>query len=107
MSDKREFPRKPIQTNALLKYEGQEIPAIVQDITVKGIQVKTDRPFDPGASLELNLTKQEELNSTVLSGVVTRCGPVEHNKFILAISLLNPDDNYMMDALAFIHRNQA
>lgn len=106
MSDKREFPRKPIQSEVLLKYKGQSVSAVIQDITVKGILLETDQPFDKDDSLELTLPKNIVLKSTVLSGQVVRCGPAKNNKYIVAISLLNPDDNYMMDALAFIHRNQ-
>ncbi len=105
MSDKREFPRKTIQLNALLKIQEDEISSIVRDITVKGILLEIHKSLEIGQSVELTLLKHEDLTPTSISGQVVRCDPLENKNFIVAISLLNPDDSYMMDTLAYIHRS--
>lgn len=86
--------------------DGRKFSAVVIDISVKGMLLEFDQPLEIEKCLQLNLLEHEEISSCILEGQIVRCERREQGKFVVAFSLLNPDDKFMMDALAYIHQGK-
>ncbi len=106
MPEKRGFPRKKIEAKVTLVFDGLKISAVVMDISVKGLLLKCDQPLEVGKSIKMNLLEHEEISSCILEGQIVRCNRVKEDNFVVAFSLVKPDDKFMMDALAYIHQYQ-
>lgn len=106
MHDKRKFPRKKLKANVTLNFDGLKMPAVVLDISVNGILMKCDQPLEVGKSMQMNLLEQEEISSCILAGQIVRCNMVKEDHFVVAFALVEPNDKFMMDALAYIHQYQ-
>jgi hypothetical protein len=106
MSDKRKFPRKELKLALIVGRDDQRLPAEMANLTVEGIAFHLDESLEPGTEVRLEISDSESVNENELAARVMRCDPSAINpdfSYLAAVVLTDPNDRYVMDALALVH----
>lgn len=106
MSEKRKFPRKELTLSLIVGMDDERLPAQMANLTVEGIAFHLDQSLEPGTEVRLEISDSESMSENELAATVVRCDPnATHPQYsyLAAVELNDPNDLYIMDALALVH----
>jgi hypothetical protein len=106
--NKRKFPRSLIDLTVHVNIGTEVIPAKILDITVEGISLELGSRVKVGDRVTISIDDSQWIRKNELSAEVVRCDLSEpaSSKCIIAAKFIEPNDEYLMDALALVHGRQ-
>jgi hypothetical protein len=98
--EKRGYPRIEIQLGILFKHGMEWFPAIISDLSERGIAFETEIDFKTGDMCHIYFSESKEISSSELKGLVVRnddieeCSPI---KYLVGVQLIDANDQYVSD----------
>mgnify|MGYP002633699105 CR=1 FL=1 len=103
MSEKRSFPRSIVDLVAHVNIDGERIDAKILDLTVEGISMELDQIVTKDIHAVINIEKSQDVKAAELQIETIRCIPADPSKYHLTARFIEPNDEFLMDALALVH----
>ena len=104
--EQRKFPRRSLKLAIIVGQDQQRLTAQLANITVEGMAFRVDRRLAAGTKVLLQISDNETLSENELAATILRCEPCAVNpafSYLVAVELVDPNDVYVMDALAFVN----
>jgi hypothetical protein len=105
MGEQRNFPRSLVDLAVKIQIGDQWEVCKVIDLSVEGISLEVEQPLKVGELATIELEHSEWMKKNQVQAEVVRCdsNPAETTPCHVVARLIEPNDEYLMGALALVH----